>query len=264
MNPVDDFLKHAGFMDLLRGLGRGISGSMEQLPADKILSGGEKAGRVIGQVGVPALAAAGLAAVGQGVSKGLGAITNRFTKARDYKAMLQANPALAQADASTTQMYFNSLRHVSPSLSKDPLVAGSFVRNMMELQPESGPAIPIQTTKLLADAQKSISQARAGHPIAEAFAGGKPSFYEMTRQRPEPGPELAFTMGPGGMQGRFPSEAAAEEFARRQGLPTMGPERPQLIEEERFKHDPFVGPMPQGQPHPSPWKPESKTVKHYR
>jgi len=194
MNPVDDFLKHAGFMDLIRGIGAGLKGSLEPLERGVQRLPGEQMGRIVGQVGIPALAAGGLAAIGHGASKGIDAIVNRFGKARDYKAMLQAHPSLAQADAGTTQMYFNSLRHVAPSLSKDPLVAGSFIRNMMELQPESGPAIPIQTTKLLTDAQKSISQAKGSHPISEAFAGGKPSFYE-PRMDPPPSPPMPRLVG---------------------------------------------------------------------
>lgn len=259
MNPVDDFLKHAGFMDILRGIGRGIGSSLEPLAHGTQLPGSERVGRLVGQVGAPALAAAGLAAVSHGTSRGLDVLTSKFTKARDYKAMLKANPSLAQADASTTQMYFNSLRHVSPSLSKDPLVAGSFVRNMMELQPESGPAIPIQTTKLLTDAQKSISQARAGHPIAEAFAGGKPSFFQPEQAGQAPREEFPISAGPTGMAGRFrdPEEAMAFMQTHHPGVPMSGIRPPRLEREERF------GPIedPQGN---TSWGLTGETQKHYR
>jgi hypothetical protein len=256
MNPVDDFLKHAGFMDILRGIGRGIGSSLEPLAHGTALPGSERVGRLVGQVGAPALAAAGLAAFSQGASKGLGALTNKFTKARDYKAMLQANPSLAQADASTTQMYFNSLRHVSPSLSKDPLVAGSFVRNMMEMQPETGPAIPIQTTKLLTDAQKSISQARAGHPIAEAFAGGKPMVLQPEQAGPAPREEFPFTSGPPGVSGRFKTQQEAEQFAQHIGVPPAGIRPPRLEREERF------GPIEDEGG--TSWGLTGETKKHYR
>lgn len=255
MNPVEDFLKQAGFMDILRGIGRGISTSLEPLAHDAQMLGSERAGRLMGQVGAPALTAAGLAAFSQGASKGLGALSNKFTKARDYKAMIRANPSLNQADASTTQMYFNSLRHVSPSLSKDPLVAGSFVRNMLEMQPESGAAIPIATTKLLAEAQKNISSARDNHPIAEAFAGGRPMFLQPEQAGPAPREEFPISAGPTGMSGRFRDPAEAQSFMQQYhpGVPMSGIRPPVLEREERF-----------GETEGGKWGLTGETQKHYR
>lgn len=189
MNPVDAFLKHAGFMDVLRSAGRSFTGGFSgaSLPEHAQQTILEALSRGVGRSIVPAVGAAALASVGTASAAGIGAITERFSKSRDYKAMLQAHPSLAQVEAGKAQMYFNSLRHVAPSLSRDPLIAGSFIRNMLDSQPDNGPAIPIQTTKLLADAQKSITQAKNSHPIADAFTGGKANFYE-DRRLSEPNP----------------------------------------------------------------------------
>jgi len=144
MNPVDDFLKTAGWWDTLK------SGFGQALP-----------GAIIG---------AGLAAGGQLGSAGYGAIKERLTKTRDYKAMLGASPALKKFDAGQVQMVYNSLRSHAPSMSKDPLIAGSFVRRTLEISPESGPFIDPATTKMLAETQRNVATARSGRDsISEAF-----------------------------------------------------------------------------------------------
>jgi hypothetical protein len=144
MNPVDDFLKTAGWWDTLK------SGFGQALP-----------GAIIG---------AGLAAGGQLGSAGYGAIKERLTKTRDYKAMLGASPALKKFDAGQVQMVYNSLRSHAPSMSKDPLIAGSFVYKTLDLAPESGPHIDPQTAKLLAETQRNVVTARSGRgSISEAF-----------------------------------------------------------------------------------------------
>ena len=143
-NPVDEFLKEAGWLDgMKRALGEAIPG---------------------------AVAAAGLAVMGTAASKGYGMVKERFTKVRDYSNMLKANPMLRRQDAGSVQMVYNSLRKTAPSLAADPLIAGSFVRNTLELSPESGPGIPLQSAKLLAETQRNITQSKSGRgSISEAF-----------------------------------------------------------------------------------------------
>lgn len=191
MNPLEEFLqlkKQAGFWS---DLGHAFMGGLkyEKLPQEVKQTVPQAISRVVGLGVAPSIAAGAMAGVSRGASKGVDALIDRFTKSRDYKAMLQAHPTLAGADAGTTQMYFNSLRKLSPSLSKDPLVAGSFVRSMLELQPEGGPHVPIATAKMLADAQKSVSGARDERPIADAFMAGRPGLYE-PNYAPEPSPQL--------------------------------------------------------------------------
>lgn len=161
MNPVDDFLKTAGWWDAFkRGLGGGgTQGSL-----------GEAVMQGLGQALPGAMVGAGLAAGAVGVSKAYGALKDRFTKMDDYKAMISANPTLGKHDAGQVQMIYNSLRSQSPSMASDPLIAGSFVRKTLEMAPESGPFIDPQTTKMLSETQRNISQARSGRgSIAEAF-----------------------------------------------------------------------------------------------
>lgn len=161
MDPIDDFLKTAGLWDALK---HGLSGGEARQTA------GEAIMRATGQ-GIGGAAAASLiAAGGYGVSKGFGAIRERITKPRDYKAMLGANPVLSKYDAGQVQMVYNSLRSQSPSMAKDPLIAGSFVHKTLNLAPEEGPFVDPQTVKMLAETQRNLSQARSDRgSIAEAF-----------------------------------------------------------------------------------------------
>jgi hypothetical protein len=160
-NPVDDFLKTAGWWDAFKeGLG---GGSKSRGLGEAVMKG-------IGSALPAALVGSGLAAGAVGASKGYSMVKERFTKSRDYKSMLEANPMLGKQDAGQVQMIYNSLRSHSPAMAKDPLVAGSFVRRTLEISPESGPFIDPQTSKLLAETQRNISQARSGRgSIAEAF-----------------------------------------------------------------------------------------------
>jgi DNA-binding PucR family transcriptional regulator len=152
MNPVDDFLKTASFWSSLQ---EGLTGE------------------AIGKAMAPAIVGAGFAAGGYGVSKAYGAVKERLTKTRDYKAMLDANPVLKKYDAGQVQMVYNSLRAQAPSLARDPLIANSFVNKTLELQPESGPHIDAQTVKMLTESQRNISQAARGRgEIMSAFTPG--------------------------------------------------------------------------------------------
>ncbi len=144
MNPVDDFLKTAGWLGTFKiGFGHAL-----------------------GAAGVGALLAGG----GMVASKGYDAVKERITKPRDYQAMLKANPAVEKYDAGQVQMVYNSLRAQSPSMSKDPLIANSFVRRTLDLATEDGPYIDPATAKTLAETQRNVAQAKSARgSIADAF-----------------------------------------------------------------------------------------------
>lgn len=170
-NPVSEFLKEAGFWDNLKAGWRGAK------------AGG--LGGAIGEKMPAALVAGGIAGVGLGLSKGFDFIMDRVTKARDYKAMIQSTPDLHHFDASHTQMMYNSLRSLAPTLAKDPLVAGSFVRDMLRLSPEHGPAIPPATAKMLVDAQGRMEGEGIMQQMTAAGVSAKPSMRMDTPERPQ-------------------------------------------------------------------------------
>ena len=57
------------------------------------------------------------------------------TKTRDFKSMLEANPDLMQMQQEKPKQFnqmFTSLRTFTPEFSRDPVVAGTYMRQMME------------------------------------------------------------------------------------------------------------------------------------
>lgn len=152
-NPVEDFVKTAG--PFFEGLKRAF--------------GGEAVGAMLGGAAI----SAGMAAGAVGARGAYRAIKGHFTKQRDYRDMLQANPMLRKEDSGRVQMLYNSFRKMAPDMAGDPLLAGSFVRQHIELSPEAGPAISPQTMATVTKAQESLSRGKpkALGAIGEAFAG---------------------------------------------------------------------------------------------
>jgi hypothetical protein len=57
------------------------------------------------------------------------------TKGRDFRSMMEANEDLHmhhEQDPKRFNLMFSTLRNVNPEFSKDPLIAGSFMRRMIE------------------------------------------------------------------------------------------------------------------------------------
>ena len=191
MNPVIEFLtmkeKRAGFFgSLKRALG----------------------GEALGHYMAPAVASAGVAAAGLGLKAGYDLIREKLTKQRDYKAMVEANPALRGMSARQVNMVYGSLRRLSPTMARDPLIAGSFVRKTIELAPESGLSIDPLTAKTIAETQKNISQAKSSKTsVYEAMLSG------LGKQMP--GLETSY-----GAQGPQFKGLGAEQAARAAGMPT--------------------------------------------
>ena len=175
-NPVDELLKHAGLLDFLRGSGERFMKGVTAHKDGPSGFAGALGAQLPGSVAAGAVAGAGL-----GLAKGFGMLHERLTKTRDFKAMLQANPALHEYDAGHTQMVYNSLRSLAPSLAKDPLVAGSFVHGMLNHPGASGPMIPPATAKMLVDTQRNMEGRSMMQQMMEAAGKAGP-----LKARPEP------------------------------------------------------------------------------
>lgn len=82
--------------------------------------------------GLGAAAAAGaIGTVGMAASKLYGAAT----KSRDFRAMLSFNPDLHEHHERDPRMFnqmYSSLRSMNPNFGKDPIVAGTYMRRMVE------------------------------------------------------------------------------------------------------------------------------------
>ena len=164
-----------------------------------------------GMIGATSMGAAALAmsTTDQIVSSAFQALKGRFTKQRDYKNMLEANPTLAQEDARQVQMVFNSLRTLSPTMAADPLISGSFIRNTLEMSPETGTAIAPQTAKMLAETERNVAQSGPSKsPMREAWVNAGMKGMEMAmKDRP------SYSAGPSGVQAQgLSSPEAAGDF----------------------------------------------------
>lgn len=230
MNPVEDFLsdlngeptdneteKTAGF---LGNLWHGLKGGMTRAPVTQAMPISGSFGRAVGE-GLPlAVAGAAMAGLGGAAGKGYKALKERFTKPKDYKAMLEANPSLRKEPAKKVQMLYNSLRTMAPTMAKDPLIAGSFVRDTLSLSPEAGPAISPLTAKTLVETQRNIADAKGTGAMMRAWTSG-----DSWKGLEAPQKDTPFTMGPGGLSGRFGSAEEAAAFGKAHRLPKRGVQR---------------------------------------
>jgi len=112
-NPVEEFLeKKASFGE-----------AMSSLP------------KHFGRAAVGAAAAGAVGLAGAGLGAAIGGILDAATKGHDFRQMLHHNEDLHEhyeADPTRFNLMFSTLRSMNPQFSKDPLVAGSFMRRMIE------------------------------------------------------------------------------------------------------------------------------------
>ena len=123
-NPLDEYFQEKTAVSFGRGFAAGAFGQ----DAGRL---GMRAGKSVAQ---GAMGAAGALAVG---AAGMGAqmLYDAATKSRDFKAMLESNPDLIEAqqeDPKRFNQMFTTLRTFNPSFSRDPLVAGGMMRQMHE------------------------------------------------------------------------------------------------------------------------------------
>lgn len=121
-NPIDEF-----FEEYTPKEGKtkeaSFSAMMSQIPS------GAAQGLAMGVTG--GVAAAAAAGIGVAAHKAYLAAT----KQRDFNKMLEFNPALKAQKRENPKMFnqaFSSLRNMNPEFSKDPLVAGQYMEQIMD------------------------------------------------------------------------------------------------------------------------------------
>ena len=121
----------------------------------------------------PALAAGGAAVTAGGMGAGyLGhhtltgadALVQAMMKGRRFDKMMDVNPELGGYDENSLHLAFNTLHRFNPDMASDPLVAGTFVRRVMDAQ-----GIDTKTVG-------EIARARGGVPGIEAAKGAPGAF----------------------------------------------------------------------------------------
>jgi hypothetical protein len=161
-NPVEDFLKEAGVWDALKhGLTLGAEKDLPGALKKAVPGTGERfaynAGKMTGNGALGAGIVGGVSLLGKGGDSLYDAATSGLHHRAEHSAMMQAHPSLKEEDPREVEMVLQSVRHLSPSLSSDPLVAGSLVRNILAYgRTEQGLTMPPDTAKMLADTQSKM------------------------------------------------------------------------------------------------------------
>jgi hypothetical protein len=114
------------------------------------------------------LAVAGAGALAfAGVSKGMEAMSHakaNMQKSKNLARILAVNPELRTVDPTKLSLAYNTLVRVSPKIAVDPLLAGQFMRNTLQVASMSGMHVNTQDLATLA----KIHDGKV-HPFAEQF-----------------------------------------------------------------------------------------------
>lgn len=157
-NPVEDFLssKVAGFGSVAREAAGGFMDTARQLPRHLGAGAATAGGAALGTAAV----------VGAGVAAQK--LYDAATKGRDFRMMLDHDPALAvkhEENPKLFNQFYSTLRTFNPDFAKDPVVAGRYLHQMMDA-PEAAGGVVVETLNFR-DKIKSPTEA-----ITRAAVGG--------------------------------------------------------------------------------------------
>jgi hypothetical protein len=144
MDPIDEAMqaKEAFLGSFFGGASRAMK---KNVGSRASRMAGEELIRGLGAGAGTALIGAGVAVAAVGVKKLIGAAH----KKRDFRSMMELNPDLASQQKKNPKFFntsYNSLRSLNPAYGKDPVVAGSLMRRMME-NPATAGGILMSTMK---------------------------------------------------------------------------------------------------------------------
>jgi hypothetical protein len=152
-NPIEDFVQEYGDVKLATGTP----------------SFGRQMLRGAGVGAGTAAIAGGIGAVGMAASK----IYDAATKARDFKHMMEYNADLQEHHDRDPRMFnqmYSSLRAMNPTFSKDPIVAGTYMRQMVD-SPSSAGGVLVNTV-----ASRDKFPSTMGRALEEGQSAAKGSF----------------------------------------------------------------------------------------
>jgi len=169
---VDDYQKKsAAFGDALRQFGGHV-------------------GNTALNAGAGALATA---AVG-GLAVAAGKLYDAATKSRDFRRMLDANPDLAEHHAQNPggmNQFFSSLRTMNPAFSRDPLVAGHFMRQMAGIDTQGPGAVAGGYLMPAIDARRHFEHSPIQQLMMQGAAEGTKAYMTEAARGPGRQQELA-------------------------------------------------------------------------
>ena len=89
-------------------------------------------------------------------------------KAKAYKEMVANNPQLSEEgiDAKAVQQHFSTLYRFNPEYAKDPLVAGAYVQNAIEMARPN-----LETINNIVNARKNLAEAKGKGVDVKSIVG---------------------------------------------------------------------------------------------
>lgn len=140
--------------------------SLEKLGFGETMMSHPIAGRVLKGLALGAGSALGVAGVGAGITA-IQDLKRDLEKARYYKTMLEHNPELKGqgVDSKMVQRHFNTLYKFNPEYATDPMVAGTYVVNSLEMARPN-----LDMINNMVRARKDIIQSQGDTPAHRAAA----------------------------------------------------------------------------------------------
>lgn len=137
MTPVDEALlasKEASFAQNVRRTARGAQLAFKGL-------GTEEMGAAVARGALEGVGGMAVAGALTGVIAGAKSLYNAAAKRQEFKEMLETDVELGDMYAENPTQFnraYNSLRHINPIFGRDPIVAASFMRRMMDVPAGAG------------------------------------------------------------------------------------------------------------------------------
>jgi hypothetical protein len=95
---------------------------------------------------------------------GYQAAKSRVFKGRNFRKMMKANPDLEQLDKKQVRMAFNTVNRFNPEFASDPLVAGTWTRQIAGY----GEGVPVDRAAQLVNASSALAKTRGGAYLAKS------------------------------------------------------------------------------------------------
>jgi len=98
-------------------------------------------------------------------------IRQRHQAGRNFESMMENTPTLKREDPSLVKSRFDTLQRFAPTVTRDPLMAGSIVKHWIEFPSVTADALK-SVTSLERDVRKDPNLLNALGSMAGGFAGG--------------------------------------------------------------------------------------------
>lgn len=162
----------------------------------------------------------GIAVVGMAALRGMDNAFLAITKKRDFNKMMEDNPDLQESFQENPKQFhaqFTSLRSMNPSFSSDPIVAGTYMRQMSASPATAGTAM-VGAASQRKSMPPSIFEAAAPRAPMMPFQTGPEREMEQLKlkqmqEQPDPGELQGARMGEMEQQADLAGERAARDKA---------------------------------------------------